>query len=330
MKFYGIEMKGYFKPEILASLPDFSIADQGRLIYLSSEKTLYLNDGTEYTIASGSAKTVATLPTFSASDEGQLYYDESTNKLNYNNGSEYVILGSLAVASLPVFSATNEGEVYYDETTKKLYYNNGTAHIPLDNLNVDNLVLDTNHVFADVTARNSYFVSNPSELVNNVLVLTGNTFQAYILGTTTWVDRVIAIRSGVSGALAEFKGRWADLTGALALPASVWHDDKYWVLLEDLANVTTYEPGVDTTYWGLVLHDSEWPPGTAASVTFDGDDSTEVYTYAAVEIGRVESVKTTPGATTVITQSITKNGVDTVETYTFAADGSIAITYALA
>jgi hypothetical protein len=55
----------------------------------------------------------------------------------------------------------------------------------------------------------------------------------------------------VSLAAANFKGSWSALTGALAVPASVFHSDKYWTLASDLADVTAKEPGVDAEWLEL-------------------------------------------------------------------------------
>ncbi len=51
-----------------------------------------------------------------------------------------------------------------------------------------------------------------------------------------------------TGALANFKGNWSALTGALNKPASVFHNGAFWALLNNLANVTTSQPGV-TADW---------------------------------------------------------------------------------
>lgn len=47
---------------------------------------------------------------------------------------------------------------------------------------------------------------------------------------------------------ANFKGAWASLTGALAKPASVYHNSAYWALLNNLADVTTSQPGVSADW----------------------------------------------------------------------------------
>jgi hypothetical protein len=53
----------------------------------------------------------------------------------------------------------------------------------------------------------------------------------------------------IAGAVAGFAGLWEDLTGPLSMPASVAHDDAFWILLEDVANVAAHEPGVSVV-WG--------------------------------------------------------------------------------
>lgn len=60
-----------------------------------------------------------------------------------------------------------------------------------------------------------------------------------------------AVDSALSSA--NFKGEWADLTGALAVPASVSHNSKVWLLLTDLADVTASEPSSDNVDWLLSL-----------------------------------------------------------------------------
>lgn len=51
-----------------------------------------------------------------------------------------------------------------------------------------------------------------------------------------------------TGALANFKGNWSALTGALNKPASVFHNGAFWALLNNLANVTTSTPGVSADW----------------------------------------------------------------------------------
>lgn len=51
-----------------------------------------------------------------------------------------------------------------------------------------------------------------------------------------------------AAAVANLKGAWSSLTGAIAKPASVSHNGAIWGLLNNLADVTTSQPGV-TADW---------------------------------------------------------------------------------
>ena len=53
---------------------------------------------------------------------------------------------------------------------------------------------------------------------------------------------------------ANFKGYWNTLTGALNKPASVIHSGKFWILLNNLVNVATSQPGVSAD-WAESLQD---------------------------------------------------------------------------
>lgn len=57
--------------------------------------------------------------------------------------------------------------------------------------------------------------------------------------------------AAASTASASFKGAWASLTGAIAKPASVYHNGAFWMLLNNLADVTTSQPGV-TADWQVI------------------------------------------------------------------------------
>lgn len=51
-----------------------------------------------------------------------------------------------------------------------------------------------------------------------------------------------------TAALANFKGNWSALTGAIAKPASVFHNGAFWALLNNLADVTASQPGVSADW----------------------------------------------------------------------------------
>lgn len=57
-----------------------------------------------------------------------------------------------------------------------------------------------------------------------------------------------------AAASAAFKGNWAGLAGALNTPAAVLHNGRVWLLLANLANVATAEPGVHASWASLPMH----------------------------------------------------------------------------
>lgn len=64
------------------------------------------------------------------------------------------------------------------------------------------------------------------------------------------IDASVVAESSASIAIAaaNYKGPWASLTGALAKPASVSHNNALWLLNTNLADVTTAEPGVSPAW----------------------------------------------------------------------------------
>lgn len=50
---------------------------------------------------------------------------------------------------------------------------------------------------------------------------------------------------------ANFKGNWSSLTGALNTPACVKHSGRFWLLLNNLADVTAATPGVSSAWTSL-------------------------------------------------------------------------------
>lgn len=93
----------------------------------------------------------------------------------------------------------------------------------------------------------------------------------------------------VAIASAHFKGAWSTLTGALAVPASVFHNGAFWVLLSNVANVTAKVPGV-AAEWEEAQTVSQLPwftasgsiaKGGAAAINSDGTVSAPAITAAA-------------------------------------------------
>lgn len=62
-----------------------------------------------------------------------------------------------------------------------------------------------------------------------------------------------ATSAGAALAATAFKGPWTGLSGALPVPATVWDQNQYWVLLQPLADVAAVRPGTDKTKWAPLI-----------------------------------------------------------------------------
>lgn len=60
-----------------------------------------------------------------------------------------------------------------------------------------------------------------------------------------------ALSAVAAQGLANYVGRWLELTGSLTKGVTVWHAGHYWGLLDDIADVTAAEPGVSAA-WAVV------------------------------------------------------------------------------
>jgi hypothetical protein len=127
-----------------------------------------------------------------------------------------------------------------------------------------------------------------------------NGFEGELTTAMPWVAaRVVEVAADTATAsaaetaavgAANFKGAWSTLTGALAIPASVSHVGKIWVLLVDLADVTASEPSV-TADW-LDVSASSAPSYQDAVVVLTG-------TTPAVDLSAAGEYRlTTTGDTT--------------------------------
>lgn len=94
-------------------------------------------------------------------------------------------------------------------------------------------------------------VNNISEAVNaafNTLYpdLAGSeSLKSTYVSLAVRLDQIEALAAGISN----YAGIWEDLTGPLAIPASVFHDDRFWELLVTLPDVTLEEPSPTSTVW---------------------------------------------------------------------------------
>lgn len=92
-----------------------------------------------------------------------------------------------------------------------------------------------------------------------------------------------------SVATSNFKGTWNSLTGALSKPASVFHNNSYWILLENILDITLSEPSDLNTDWlksSLKALDTTYDPTTSSlSSTNVQEAIDEVYDYASGYLG---------------------------------------------
>ncbi|MBT4877923.1 MAG: hypothetical protein HON48_22310, partial [Desulfobacula sp.] len=78
--------------------------------------------------------------------------------------------------------------------------------------------------------------------------------------------------STIAVAAANFQGSWSNQTGAAAIPYSVLHDSKYWMLNTGLADVTLKEPGVDVEWTQIGVFDLESDSGPTLGANMDCAD----------------------------------------------------------
>lgn len=74
------------------------------------------------------------------------------------------------------------------------------------------------------------------------------------MGSANDATQAALVASDASAAAvgaAHFKGLWSSMTGALSKPATVKHNGRFWLLLNDLANVALSEPSVTADWTSL-------------------------------------------------------------------------------
>lgn len=92
-------------------------------------------------------------------------------------------------------------------------------------------------------------------------------------------------------AAANFKGMWGDLTGPLSKPACVKHEGRFWMLLNNLVDVTTSEPGV-----------------TADWTSLDAGRVTQTITSSTTAVPGVYYIAATAGITLTVPSAVFLNG----------------------
>lgn len=93
-----------------------------------------------------------------------------------------------------------------------------------------------------------------------------------------------------------FKGSWVNLSGAHAIPTSVYHAGKFWVLLQDIANISAEVPGVSLKWAENTVNTA----GGAFSLTTGVD--------ATLNAARVQSVVTTVANLNITIPTILEDG----------------------
>jgi len=120
---------------------------------------------------------------------------------------------------------------YYDTFT-------GASVTVTHNLNVPNVLVFTyDNTNTKIDPTNVELIDD-----NNVLIEfdISTTFTAVIMEPGAPVNTILSYIN--------FKGRWSTLSGLLETPASSYHNNKFWVLVEDVILVEDEEPGISTKW----------------------------------------------------------------------------------
>lgn len=101
----------------------------------------------------------------------------------------------------------------------------------------------------DVATFNSKAFDFVSDLVTwTTEVNSAGTTIATNASTASTAATTASSASSAAAAAANYVGLWSSLSGALAIPASVVHDSRVWMLTENVADVTVQTPGVSTKW----------------------------------------------------------------------------------
>lgn len=118
------------------------------------------------------------------------------------------------------------------------------------------------------TTSGEYFTV-PSTKAGGYLDLYKNESGVAVLQRTS-ANNDIEQAANTALANANFVGRWEDQVGALAIPASVYHKGKYWILLDALADVTAAEPG-ESGSWDYLYDGNPLAFGPGPQTLIAGD-----------------------------------------------------------
>lgn len=107
--------------------------------------------------------------------------------------------------------------------------------------------------------------------------------QAFATQSIQEADRAEAAADQAAQAslsVANFKGSWSSLVGALNMPAAVVHAGMIWLLLQNLADVTVAEPGVSPV-WMPALADAVMQTRALGDVDLNTVTASGFYSFGA-------------------------------------------------
>lgn len=112
-----------------------------------------------------------------------------------------------------------------------------------------------------------------------------NALSAFESATASAASAVASDQAAsVSLASANFKGQWSGLTGALSKPASTSHAGRFWLLLDNLADVTAAVPGVSASWLAFDILLPVIPVTTAYAELISGKEYSVLYTGGQVTL----------------------------------------------
>lgn len=122
----------------------------------------------------------------------------------------------------------------------------------LDRMN-DEVVPSINSLSAYFNESNAYTAQQVALAADQVALAADQvTLAEYQVALATQEADRSEDAANKSTASANLKGEWSELTGALTLPSSVYHNGLFWALLVDLADVTLSEPSESNSDWALM------------------------------------------------------------------------------
>jgi len=135
--------------------------------------------------------------------------------------------------------------------------NTGTSTIDIDGLGVialkasATMELPADYIYVDdiveVIYTGTFF--QITSITSHVADAANSAAAAAVSETNAATSETNAASSeGVCLASSNFIGEWSDQTGAHVIPTSVSNDDKYWMLIADVVDITLSEPGVSADW----------------------------------------------------------------------------------